>query len=95
MTQRIEAFWDGKGSDGYLGVGQAWGDFDNDGWLDLYLTGNLAENTLYHNNGDGTFTTSHLNSQLAMPDSLSGGAVWADYDNDGWRDLYVLARGEK
>ena len=89
-----EAFWDGKGGDGYLGVGQAWGDYDNDGWVDLYLTGNLAPNTLYHNNGNGTFSQSELSSVVSMPDSLSGGAVWADYDNDGWRDLYVLSRGE-
>ncbi len=88
------AFWDGKGSDGYLGVGQAWGDYDNDGWIDLYVTGNQAENVLYRNLGDGSFSPSALSSQVAMPDSLSGGAVWADFDNDGWRDLYVLARGE-
>lgn len=94
IDARHEAFWDGKGSDGYLGVGQAWGDFDNDGWLDLYLTGNLAENVLYHNEGDGTFSRSEWATAVAMPNSLSGGAVWADYDNDGWRDLYVLARGE-
>ncbi len=89
-----EAFWDGKGGDGYLGVGQAWADYDKDGWVDLYLTGNIAENTLYKNNGDGTFSRSPLADQLSMPDRLSGGAVWADYDNDGWRDLYVLSRGE-
>ncbi|MEM7331708.1 MAG: CRTAC1 family protein [Chloroflexota bacterium] len=89
-----EAFWDGKGGDGYLGVGQAWGDYDNDGFLDLYLTGNIAENTLYKNNGDGTFSHSEWSTAVSMPASLSGGAVWADYDNDGWRDLYVLARGE-
>lgn len=94
IDSRHEAFWDGKGGDGYLGVGQAWGDYNNDGWLDLYLTGNLAENTLYHNNGDGTFSPSAWSTAVSMPSSLSGGAVWADYDNDGWRDLYVLARGE-
>ena len=43
------------GEEGYLGVGQAWGDFDNDGWTDLFVTGNLAANALYRNQGDGTF----------------------------------------
>ncbi|RME57321.1 MAG: hypothetical protein D6790_13445, partial [Caldilineae bacterium] len=39
--------------DGYLASGQAWGDYDADGWPDLYVTGNLAPNVLYHNNQDG------------------------------------------
>ena len=43
------------GEQGYLGVGQAWGDYDNDGWTDLFVTGNLAPNSLYHNQRDGTF----------------------------------------
>ena len=83
----------GDFNDGYMGVGQAWGDYDRDGWVDLYVTGNLLPNSLYHNNGDGTFTLSPLTQQVALPDVTSGGAVWADYDNDGWKDLYVLAHG--
>ena len=78
---------------GYLAAGQAWGDYDNDGWVDLYVTGNLDPNVLYHNNQDGTFSVSEYSTALSLPDILSGGAVWADYDNDGWRDLYVLNRG--
>ena len=78
------------GDEGYLGVGQAWGDYDNDGWPDLFLTGNLAPNVLYRNAQDGTFTVSQWSSQLAFPEAISGGALWADYDNDGWLDLYIL-----
>ncbi|MEM7030648.1 MAG: VCBS repeat-containing protein, partial [Chloroflexota bacterium] len=80
-------------TDGYLGVGQAWGDYDNDGWVDLYVTGNLDQNHLYKNLGDGTFQLSNLSSSVSIPDIPSGGAVWSDYDNDGWRDLYVLNHG--
>ena len=78
------------GEEGYLGVGQAWGDYDNDGWVDLFVTGNLAPNVLYHNQQDGRFVVSEWSEQLAFPEQISGGAVWADYDNDGWLDLYIL-----
>ncbi len=78
---------------GYLGIGQAWGDYDRDGWLDLYVTGNRDPSVLYRNNGDGTFSVSDLTPQVALPDVDTGGAVWADYDNDGWLDLYVLNHG--
>ena len=86
--------WDPDGTgEGYLAIGQAWGDYDNDGWLDLYVTGNLAPNVLYHNDGDGTFSISEFSERLSLPDVPSGGVVWADYDNDGWLDLYVLNYG--
>ncbi|MDE2852919.1 MAG: CRTAC1 family protein [Chloroflexota bacterium] len=78
---------------GYLGIGQAWGDYDRDGWLDLYVTGNRDPSVLYRNNGDGTFSRSDLSPQVALADAETGGAVWADYDNDGWLDLYVLNHG--
>lgn len=78
---------------GYLGIGQAWGDYDNDGWVDLYVTGNQLPNTLYQNQGDGTFAVSDLSESVGLPDIPNGGAVWADYDNDGWKDLYVLSHG--
>lgn len=88
------ANWDPEGrGEGYLGVGQAWGDYDNDGLLDLYVTGNRDLNVLYRNNGDGTFAVSSFATQVSLPGAVSGGAVWADYDNDGWRDLYVLNFG--
>lgn len=87
------AVWDPAGRKGYLGVGQAWGDYDNDGFLDLYVTGNQDLNVLYRNLGDGTFGVSPVATQVSLPEAVSGGAVWADYDNDGWRDLYVLTHG--
>jgi enediyne biosynthesis protein E4 len=74
-------------------TGQAWGDYDQDGWLDLYVTDTNGPNTLYRNNGDGTFSLSDLKNQVALPDALSGGAVFADYNNDGWPDLYVMNWG--
>ena len=78
---------------GYLGIGQAWGDYDRDGWLDLYVTGNREPSVLYRNRGDGTFAVSALAPQVALADVDTGGAVFADYDNDGWLDLYVLNHG--
>ena len=88
------AVWDTKSvRQGYLVIGQAWGDYDNDGWLDLYLTGNRERNILFHNQGDATFEVSPYSHQVNLADEMSGGAVWADYDNDGWRDLYVLNNG--
>jgi hypothetical protein len=88
------AIWDPEGSvRGYLAVGLAWGDYDNDGWVDLYLTGNLDPNVLYHNKGDGTFRLSPLSHEVSLPDATSGGADWVDFDNDGWLDLYVVNYG--
>lgn len=78
---------------GYLGIGQAWGDYDGDGWVDLYVTGNLEPNVLYRNKGDGTFSESKFSGKLALTEMRSGGAVWTDYDNDGKKDLYVLNHG--
>ncbi|MEZ4631721.1 MAG: CRTAC1 family protein [Deinococcales bacterium] len=78
---------------GYLAIGQAWGDYDNDGWPDLFVTGNLKPNTLYRNEGDGSFSLSSFSQDLSITGLQSGGAVWADYDNDGWQDLYLLNFG--
>ena len=89
--------WDEFTSDvptsGYLGIGQAWGDYDNDGWVDLFLAGGQSPSTLYRNGGDGTFSIPEQAADVALANAWTGGAVWADYDNDGWRDLYVLAHG--
>lgn len=74
-------------------TGQAWADYDGDGWPDLYLTDFGAPNKLYRNNGDGTFALSPLAEQVALPEASSNGAVWADYNNDGWPDLYVANWG--
>ncbi len=74
------------------GWGSLFADYDNDGYLDLYITrggwSGAAENTLYHNNGDGTFTDVTHTAGVADPQS-SFCAAWADYDNDGFLDLYI------
>src|SRR5215208_6441594 len=77
----------------YLITGQAWGDYDRDGWVDLYVTDQCGPNTLYRNRGDGTFQVSPLSESVSLPGAVSGGAVFADYDNDGWPDLTVLTHG--
>lgn len=65
----------------YLVTGQAWGDYDGDGRVDLYVTNQQGPNTLYHNEGDGAFSDSKLSEDVGLPGDVSGGAVFADYDN--------------
>jgi len=68
-------------------MGGAVGDYDNDGWPDLYVTC-LGGNTLYHNNGDGTFTD--VTAKAGVADGRwSTGASFGDYDSDGLVDLIV------
>jgi len=70
--------------------GVAVGDYDNDGYPDLFIC-NAGRNTLYHNNGNGTFTDVTESSGLGgkPPNTLSVVAAWFDYDNDGLLDLVV------
>lgn len=77
----------------YWPAGLAFGDYDRDGWPDLYVTSAAGPNVLYRNLGNGQFAASPLAAQVALPAVSSGGAVFADYDNDGWLDLYVLNDG--
>jgi len=76
----------GVGGGGY-GMGVAVGDYDGDGWPDLYVT-QYGRSILYHNNGDGTFTDVTAKAGVAAP-GWSSSAVWFDYDNDGRLDLFV------
>jgi len=70
--------------------GLGWADYDNDGWLDCYLANSLGgRDYLYRNNRDGTFTYVAASAGMAGDASLGTGVAWADYDNDGWLDLYV------
>src|SRR6516164_4378453 len=69
-------------------MGGAVGDYDNDGWPDLYLTC-LGGNVLYHNNGDGTFTNV-AKAAGVMDGRWSTGAAFGDYDRDGYLDLMVV-----
>src|SRR5579871_2174344 len=69
--------------------GVAIGDYDNDGYEDIFIA-NAGANTLYHNNGDGTFTDVTASAGLRKPENLlSVGGAWFDYDNDGRLDLLV------
>ena len=70
-------------------VGANWGDYDNDGFLDLFVANAANEaNFLYRNNGNGTFTK--ITSGAIVTDvGHSHGSAWADYDNDGDLDLFV------
>ncbi len=76
----------GVGDTGY-GMGCTVGDYDNDGFLDLYVT-NFGTNVLYRNNGDGTFTD--VTEEAGTGDTRWGtSCAFADYDHDGFLDLYV------
>ena len=81
----------GATSAGYVGA--------SDGWQDFYLTnsGENSLNRLYRNNGDGTFTD--VAGEVGLADvnrdgtGVSMGAVWGDYDNDGYEDLFLYKYG--
>ena len=72
---------------GGFGQGVAVGDYDRDGFQDLYVT-QYGRSILYHNNGDGTFTDVTEKAGVGVPGWASS-AVWFDYDNDGLLDLFV------
>jgi len=70
----------------------AWGDYDNDGNLDILLTGNSdfgPVSKIYHNNGDNTFTEQ---TNIILPGVNVGSAAWGDYDNDGDLDLIITGQ---
>lgn len=72
------------------GTGASWGDYDNDGHVDIALTAFPGINVLLHNNGDGTFTNLQQEAQLPLAASAMGNA-FGDYDNDGDLDLAAAA----
>jgi hypothetical protein len=86
-----------------MGAGAAWIDYDNDGWLDLYLVNSAAtkvykpeqplHGALYRNNGDGTFTDVTDKAGVAAAGIFGMGVAVGDYDNDGFADLYVIGYG--
>jgi enediyne biosynthesis protein E4 len=73
------------------GMGIAVGDYDGDGFPDLYVS-QYPRSILYHNNGDGTFTDVTEKAGVAAP-GMPSSAVWFDYDNDGRLDLFVCRFG--
>jgi enediyne biosynthesis protein E4 len=90
-----------------MGSGAAWGDYDNDGYPDLYavniagpltlspeqLANSPGASRLYHNNGDGTFSDVTERAGVAHK-GIGMAAAWADYDNDGHLDLVVTSYGQ-
>lgn len=75
------------------GLGVVWGDYDNDGDPDIYVANDSTENSLYRNNGDGTFEDVAFLTGVAVSKDgvvLNGmGTTFGDWDNDGWLDLTV------
>jgi Flp pilus assembly protein TadD/peroxiredoxin len=66
----------------------AWGDFDSNGWPDLYVANDFGRSNLYRNNGDGTFTA--VSAEAGVDDPGAGmSACWLDLEGDGNQDLYV------
>jgi hypothetical protein len=99
LIQTTSALYRGDGDGGFAvsgietdaayGTSCAWGDYDNDGFLDLFQCRQRGQNNLlYHNNGDGTFTRVTEGS-IVNDGGNSPGCAWADYDNDGFLDLIV------
>src|SRR6202045_1395836 len=82
-----------------MGAGVSIVDFDRDGWSDIYVTNSAigSKNALYRNMGDGTFKD--VAEEMGIADvnqagtGVSTGAVWGDYDNDGYEDLFLIKWG--
>jgi hypothetical protein len=74
-----------------LSWGAAWGDYDQDGYIDVMTVGHLSGGIcqLWHNNGNGTFTDVTIAAGMLKDDGDAHGPSWSDLDNDGDLDLYV------
>ena len=81
-----------QSTDAFQSYGGAFVDYDNDGFLDIFVSNNNGQNNcLYHNDGDGTFTKI-LNESIVSDGGISRGCNWADIDNDGDLDCFVANR---
>src|SRR6202795_201681 len=79
--------------DKYYGLGATWGDYDNDGWPDLFVADDATPNHLYHNNHDGTFIDPAMVGGIAMNSEGqalgSMGVTWGDYDHSGRLSMFI------
>jgi hypothetical protein len=79
--------------DKYYGLGATWGDYDNDGWPDLFVADDATPNHLYHNNHNGTFTDEAMVAGVALNSEGqalgSMGVSWGDYDHSGRLSIFV------
>jgi enediyne biosynthesis protein E4 len=73
------------------GSGLAVGDYDNDGREDIYFLNQLGSSALYRNVGDGSFVDVTAKAGVSLAARISVGATFADYDNDGWADLFATS----
>ncbi|MEZ4798294.1 MAG: VCBS repeat-containing protein [Flavobacteriales bacterium] len=79
---------------GVRSYGHTWGDYDKDGWIDLYIcnyniTGGIT-NWLFHNNGDGTFTEVSMLAGVSNGSNLTFQATFCDFNEDSWPDLFLI-----
>ncbi len=74
-------------------MGVTVGDYDNDGWPDIYVANDTMASYMFHNNHDGTFTNVAVNVNVAYgqngEESTAMGPIFGDYDNDGWQDIFI------
>ena len=70
-------------------ISASWADFDNDGWLDLFVCCEQQPNRLFRNRGDGTFENVAFKAGVAAPHSIWKGAAWIDFDGDRYPDLFL------
>jgi tetratricopeptide (TPR) repeat protein len=76
-----------------MGSGAGWADYDNDGWLDLLLVNIAGPSRLYRNLANGRFAD--VTAEAGIEQVTTGmGVAWADYDGDGWTDVFLSAYGD-
>jgi enediyne biosynthesis protein E4 len=77
----------------YYGLSATWGDYDNDGWPDLFVADDATPNHLYHNNHNGTFTDEAMVGGIALNSEGqalgSMGVTWGDYDHSGHLSMFI------